>query len=188
MVVLDRVIGVVVGVALVAAGILLVGLGSGWVQDRWPQIPDVASTSRVVGWSEEEWWPWALAGGALVVAALAAWWLLAHRPASRLGAVTLSGGVTGTRLRVATDGVLAAACQVIERDPQVRSASLALAREREGVVVTGRVRVDPGAAIDAVARHVAEALDELAAVTGLDDLAGRVHIAVGGGATARRVG
>ncbi|GAA4843421.1 hypothetical protein GCM10023221_21970 [Luteimicrobium xylanilyticum] len=187
-VVVDRVVAAVVGLLLVVGGAALVALGTGWLQRRRPALADTLDTSWVATQSARSWWPWALAVVAVVLAVVAVWWLAAHRPEPRAGTLPLRGEVPGARLWVASGPVVEVVSGLVERDPQVRSTSLALVRERGRLVLTGAVVVDSDADLDSVTDAVASGLDELGRVLGRDDVETRIHLGVASrGRTARRL-
>lgn len=103
--VLDRVVVLVVGLALLALGLLGLDWRYGWVLDL-PTALDADPTVDVV---TTGWWPWAAAAGGVVLGLLGLRWLVAHLrrpgPASRRLAETDPTGLLEADLRS-----VAAAC------------------------------------------------------------------------------
>lgn len=111
---IDRLFTIVVGLALVAGGLALVDWQLGYVLDLPEELPtgaaaDVAGTA---------WFPWALAGGAVVLGLLGLWWALAHLPRPSGTTVRTESGSTDGTVQVDISSIAdAAAAAFAQRAP-----------------------------------------------------------------------
>ncbi|MBX7454591.1 alkaline shock response membrane anchor protein AmaP [Mycolicibacterium sp. 3033] len=140
----DRVVTLLAGTALVAAGLAAVtwsrgDLGAGR-----------ALTTPLAEWTSASWWPWALGGAGIVLILVALRWLAAHRRPAKASRVDVSGDATAT---ADASSVASAAADVLAADPAVTKASGSATRHRGRPVVTVTARVPArsglSAAIDA---------------------------------------
>ncbi|GAA0297775.1 hypothetical protein GCM10009528_13490 [Kineococcus aurantiacus] len=181
---MDRLVAVVLGLVLVLAGVAAAGWSTGW-SDRWfPAVPDRVALPDVVG---APWWLVATAIGAVVLAVLALWWLLAHVPRRGVSTLTLPGSGPGGRLHVAVDGPVEAAAAQFALLPGVRSATGRALRDRGELVVELRAVVEPTADLREVSTAADEVSAQLRQVLGRDDVKGRVRLGVARDDRSRRV-
>jgi hypothetical protein len=170
----DRVVTLLVGLGLVAAGLAAIAWRSGALgAGRSLSVPtDVMSAS---------WWPWAVGGAGAVLILLALRWLAAHRWAPRASRVTLTGDAAAT---ADATSVASAAADTLGADPAVTKASgsAALLQGRPTLTLTARVPARNGlaaavTAADEAARTAAVMLGDSVAVRtvlGVDPKAGAV--------------
>jgi hypothetical protein len=117
----DRSAVLLVGLVLVASGLA----AAGWQLGRLPvasQPSQQFSTGQLAQWPDQAWWPVTLAVTGVILVLLALRWLLAHRPARRLPAVTLDGTDESGRLRADLSAVAQAAATALAGDLSIRSA------------------------------------------------------------------
>ena len=160
----DRVVGVVLGIALVLLGLLGIGWWQGVLLRRVPQAGDIgeSTASGIRTGVSASWWPSVAGVVGLVLAVLGIVWLLRHLAQRGVHAYRLAGtGRTGT-LRADTGSVLSAACAELGETRGIRSASGSLTDERGALVATLRVTADPGADLAAVAADVDRTVEALA--------------------------
>lgn len=153
---LDRVVVLLVGLGLVAAGLSGLDWRYGWLLDR-PTAVDTDPLGEVVA---AGWWPWAAAAGGVVLGLLGLWWLLAHLRRPGPSSVRLRGsdaaGLLDADLRsvasACADGLAADAAVLGVRGTTVTVGS------RTVVQLTGRIDpyADPAGVTDAVARCTAD--------------------------------
>lgn len=154
----DRLVVGLVGLALVALGLLGLDWRYGWLLDR----PDTLYTGQATDVVESSWWPWAAAGGGLVLGLLGLWWLLAHlrRPGPgtrRLEGSDATGLVEADLRSVAT----ASADRLAGLAPVVGAKGhTEVIGGRTVVVLTGQV--DPHADPDSLLAAATTCADELA--------------------------
>jgi len=157
----DRGVTLLVGLALVAAGLLVIAWRNGALgADRTLVAPTDAMSAA--------WWPWAVGGIGIVLILLALRWLAAHRWARRAGRVTLAGDAASTADATA---VASAAADALGADPAVTKASgtAAVVQGRPTITLTARVPARNGlpaavSAADEAARTAAVMLGDNVAV------------------------
>jgi len=157
MVAVDRFVALVMGIALIAAGVFAVL----WWRGAFPEAPSL-DLAGVRGTLDQPWWPWVagLVGALGVVLGLR--WMLGHLPDRGVGLLKLPGSSSQGRLSADAGSVATAAADVLEGVPGIRSSSGRVLRERGQVA----------AAADQVA-------SDLASVLGRDDLCCQVQLKVG---------
>ena len=170
---LDRTLCVILGLVLIAGGVA--GL-AWWTGDLLPGTK--IETGSVTEALDADWFPAACAGAAVVLAVLALWWLLAHLPQRRIGAMLLPGSGSRGTLQVNGDGPTKAAAQVLTGVPGVRSASGRLVHDRGSLVAELSATVEPRADLGEVAAAAAQIREQLLDVLGRPDVVGRVRLGV----------
>lgn len=150
---LDRVATLLLAVLLVVGGLALVD----WQQDRVLTLPKSVDAAHVLDVVGTSWFPWAFAGGTLLVGLLALWWLLAHLPRPPRTQVRTESGDRHGAVRVDLSSVANAAAE--------RFATLAPVIGTSGSVrsIGGRDVVEVRATIDL--RADAQLLQEAASRT-----------------------
>ena len=116
---IDRTVGVLLALALVAAGLLLVD----WRLDLVTALPDGVHISPLLDASAASWWPFATAVVAVVLVLVGLRWILAHLP--RLGSpdARLADSSGAGRINLDTASVARATAADLESDlvlPQAR--------------------------------------------------------------------
>lgn len=142
---LDRTLGTLLGLALIALALLAVD----WRYQVLGSFPDTLSLSQVQTAVASGWWPWAFAGVALLLGILALLWLTAHLgrrgPSSlRLGSSNETGSVDADLRSVAG----AAAHQLGENAPLVGVRGTVRTIGRGRTLIELRGHVDPSADTD----------------------------------------
>lgn len=170
---LDRVVAVLLGLVLLLGGVA--GL-AWWTGDLAPDT--TLDTSSVTSTIEADWFPAASGAGAVVLALLALWWLVAHLPRRRIGQVLLPGSGPRGTLKVGGDGPTRAAAQVLSGVPGVRSAGGRLVHDRGRLVAELSATVEPRADLAEVAAAAGEIREQLLEVLGRPDVVGRVRLSV----------
>ncbi|MFF8774612.1 alkaline shock response membrane anchor protein AmaP [Kitasatospora sp. NPDC015120] len=180
----------VVGLALLAAGVLVLAGGldlygrlgvdpPSWWPLTSPDQPVVSADSRTRWTGESWWWPVVIAGPAVVVAATA-WWLLAQLRRSGPTSVVLpTPGAPGLRLRLRTRALEEAVESGAVELPEVERVGVRLVRGTRHLRLRAAVRMTPGGDPGALAEHFesgprAGALSSL----GLPDLPADLRIRV----------
>ncbi|WP_369054241.1 hypothetical protein [Kineococcus terrestris] len=184
---LDRLVAVLLGLVLVAAGAAAVAWYAGWLAQLLPGTPERLSTGPVADAVAAGWFAGACAAAAVVLALLALWWLIAHVPRRGAPAVSLPGSRDGDRLVLEADAPADAAAEALAAAPGVRSASGRTVVDRGRLVVELRAVVEPSADLEEVGRAADEVSRQLRTVVGRGDVAGRVRLSVARGDRTARV-
>lgn len=170
---LDRVVTVVVGLSLIAAG----AAGIWWWSDRSPMAPTV-STASTTDLIEMAWWPWASAAVGVILVLLGLRWILSHLRRHNVSTLHLNGSGRGGRLDVAASKVAGAAADAFSDTLGVRSARGVVVRDRGQLVARLLAVIEPSADL----AHLAERADivsaQLAQALERDDLRCSVQLRV----------
>ncbi|MFC4071790.1 hypothetical protein [Actinoplanes subglobosus] len=164
---LDRTVTLVLGSALIAAGIVLV-----FRPGLRPRLDAVALHSA----TGQPWWPWACA----LLAITGVWWLLAHLPRPTIAALLLPGSGQPGRLLLDPRGPATLAAEILAETPGVRSAHGRVLRDRGQIVVVINAVAEPHANLDDIADAADAVTADLHAVLDRDDVTARVNLAVAG--------
>lgn len=123
---LDRLVVLVVGLALSAIGVgaLL------WPTGLVPDAPELITAPALVNAINTPWWRWAVAGAGLVCVVVALRWIVAHLPALGTSPIRLHEAADLGTVSIDPRALAEAAADALERHPAVRTA--------KGKVVTDR--------------------------------------------------
>lgn len=165
---LDRIVGIVVSLALIAAGAIAL---SWWHEGARHQLtlPDRTDAT---------WWPWATGGAGVLAVLLGLWWLTAHVPRRVNGRFNLSGDHQDGRLFADAHAAVAAAATDLSSLPEIRDASGRVVADRGELVADLQCTLEPGAELEKVHAAVTKAATDLHAVLGLPRLRHRVRLRV----------
>lgn len=172
----DRVMTALAGLVLLAVGVL----GILWWAGRLGSAPTRVDLSSIRWWASQQWWPWALVVGGVVLALLGLRWLFSHLPRSGVSHLTLPGSGTEGRLLVATGPAMEAAAGSLERTPGVRSARGRIDHDRGQVVASFNATIDRDADLRVVAAAVDDMTGQLQSVLERQDLYSRVLLRTAG--------
>lgn len=175
MVAVDRFVALVMGVALIAAGVFAVL----WWRGAFPEVAPSLDLAGVRGTLDQPWWPWVagLVGALGVVLGLR--WMLGHIPDRGVGLLKLPGSSSQGRLSADAGSVATAAADVLEGVPGIRSCSGRVLRERGQIVAHLGATIEPNADLTEVAAAADQVARDLASVLGRDDLRCLVQLKVG---------
>jgi hypothetical protein len=148
--VLDRVVLALVGLVLLAAGLLALDWRTGTVLD----LPDRLDAGAVLDTVDSSWWPWASAGVGVVLGLLGLAWLLAHLPRRGPGRTRLAASDQSGTLEVDLRSVAGAVADRLEELGPVTGARGTTDRVRGTTVLEVRGRVEPDADTDALDQAV----------------------------------
>lgn len=171
---LDRVVTLLVGLALVAAAVL----AAGWWYDWWPWMPSAVTTADAQQLTERRWWPWALAGAAMLLFLLGLRWLVAHAPSRPVGDLRLPGSGQQGRLQVNAGSAVSAACAALENRHDVRRARGTVRKDRGQLVIDIRATLEPTVELPGVVTAVEESAGALTKSLERPDLFCRVRLDV----------
>jgi hypothetical protein len=171
---LDRVVTFIIGLTLIAVGVLAII----WRLDLYPTIPDRTNTSAALARTTTPWWPWAVTIAGLILVLLGVRWLWAHLPIKRVAQLNIPGTGPKGRLQVNTKAVAAAAGDALTSTTGIRSARGTINRDRGQIVVDLRATADADANLHAIANGADQVAAELAQVLERPDLYCRVRINV----------
>jgi len=180
---LDRVVTAVLGLALIAAGVLAIGWFFAW----WTWLPEQVDGSAALRTTGEEWWPWLLAAAAVLLVLLGLYWLLAHAPGRRVSSLQLPGSGSAGRLSVDAGGAVSAACAELAGRHDVRSAKGQVRRDRGQLVIDISAVLEPRTDLADVAAAVDRAATALTGSLERPDVHYRVRLDVGRLTTGSRV-
>ena len=168
----DRVVGALVALVLIGAGLF----GIAWWSGRFPSLPPRLDLSVLTSWSTQAWWPWALAVAGVLAILLGLRWLLAHLPDRGVSHLSLTGSGSDGRLIVDAGTVAAAAAQALERAPGVRSSRGNIRRDRGQLVAVLRATIEREADLQVIAAAADQASAHLQQALQRDDLHCRVQL------------
>lgn len=175
----DRVVVLLLGIALVAAGAWALAWSQGWLPDGWAS-PSTLRYGGLPSWLvDADWWPLLLLGGGILLFVVGLAWLLRHLRSGSVRSLALPGQPRGGNLLLdggaLGDGVAAA----------LEDAGRGVVGARGRVVDDhGRLVLDVTAGVrrDADLRDVGRLCDEVTAQvrrsTGRSDLACRIRLRV----------
>lgn len=174
--VLDRVMTALVGLVLLALGVL----GILWWAGRLGSVPTQVDLSAIRWWPKQQWWPWALGLAGLILALLGLRWLFGHLPRSGISHLSLPGSGPEGRLLVAAGPVVDAAADAMARTPGVRSARGRIDHDRGQLVAHLDATIERGADLRTVAAAADAVTGELQAALERQDLTGLVQLRTAG--------
>lgn len=166
----DRVMTALAGAGLLALGVV----GILWWAGRLGSAPTRVDLSGIRWWATQQWWPWALVVGGVVLALVGLRWLFSHLPRSGVSHLTLPGSGSEGRLLVATGPAVDAAAGSLEQAPGVRSVRGRIDHDRGQVVASFVATIDRDADLRLVAAAVDEMTGRLQSVLERQDVYSRV--------------
>lgn len=174
--VLDRVVVLLVGLVLVAAGLAAIGWCTGHLARVWPDVTDPVRTDPSV--LDGPAWPWALGVGGGLLVLLALGWLVAHLTRSSTAAPPATTDAMPGTITVDTGSAVRTAADVLSDEPGVQHARGVVRREHGELVAVLRATVDPTTPLADVARSAERVSTDLAHVVGSLVPRGRTEITV----------
>ena len=157
----DRVVGAVVALVLIGAGLF----GIAWWSGRFPSLPPRVDQSVWTSWTTQAWWPWALAAAGVVAILVGLRWLVAHLPDRGVSHLSLTGSGVDGKLIVDAGTVAAAAAQALQHTIGVRSSRGSIHRDRGQLVAVLKATIEReadlhliAAAADQASAHLQQAL------------------------------
>lgn len=171
---LDRFLVALVGLALVALGVLAVL----WERDLVSWLEPEIATPGLTTAAGAGWWPWAVGVAGIVLVVLALQWLTAHVSRSRVGWSNLPGSSGSGRLSTDLGAVANAAAGVLQETPGVSGSSGSARRERGRRTIVLTVAAESPADVPAVVEAVESMHRDLAKVLPDPSVAVRVHLEV----------
>ena len=169
---LDRVLLVLLGVAALIVGVAAVV----WQADLWDRLSGPVHAPWLRRAAAQDWWPWAVGAGGVVLVLLALWWLLAHLSRRKLGEVRLAGSSTAGKLTADLSALAAAAADAVLDTPGVRSASGTALDDRGRRTLQLTVTIDPTADLPTVITGTDRVCRALTHALGDPNTAARVHL------------
>lgn len=174
----DRLVALVLGLLLVVGGLWTLLWAAEWLPEGW-WAPARFEYEMPSGVTDADWWPWALLGGGVVLAAIGATWFGRHFGTPSVSRLSLPGDAEGGRLMLDGgafgSGVAAA----------LKDGSDSVVGAKGGVIdQRRRVILDVTASIrrDADLREVVALCDRVAAQalrsSGRNDMACRIRLKV----------
>lgn len=156
---LDRGMTLLVGLLLVALGLLLIDWHYRWVLQDYPAEVSAEPAAGVV---DSEWFPWAFAVAGVILGLLGLVWLLAHL--RRRGPSTLRLQESDQTGRVEADlrSIAAAAAERLESLAALTGVSGTVATIRSRPVILLRGRIDPVASVESVTEAAETCTQEVA--------------------------
>lgn len=171
---LDRMASLLLGLVLVVGGAAAFAWRRGWIPDasqrlEAPWLPELV---------DEQWWPWAVAGGGVVLVLLGLAWLARHLPRRTGTRVTMDCSGPEGRLTLDLGAATSAAAQAVVATDGVRSANGRQVLDRGELVAELIVEIEPTADLATVRDAAARASAMLAATVGIDRMRHRTLIRV----------
>lgn len=179
----DRVLVLLLGLGLVAGGLVLVDWQPGRVLDLQP----VLHTGATLDLLERGWWPWAQGGAGVVLVLLALGWLLGHLPRRGPARLALPAPEGPDRVALATGPLGEVLAERAESTGALDHAHVDFARHRGTTTATVRAQVQQDADLAAVRAAVAEVATEVGGALPAEALALQFRVAAPrrGGTTRR---
>lgn len=174
-VMLDRVVTFLVGLALIAAAVLVIG----WRYELFGWLPASVDSAPVLDLTEQGWWPWALGAAAVVLVLLGLRWLFGHLPGRRVSELRLPGSGAEGRLEVDAGSAVSAACASLQARHDFRAAKGDVRRDRGQLVIDIRATLEPRCDLVEVAAAIDEETAALTQSLERPDLYCRVRLDVG---------
>lgn len=180
----DRLVDLLVALVLLAGGLLVLAWGARaltWLPGHrylrnWPQRLD---TTPLVGVTEQQWWPWALLAGGVLVLLLALRHLAGHLPRRHVSFLALPDGPRPGNLRCAAAPVADAAAVALNARDGIETAYGTVHEEDGELVMKIDAVLEPDAALADIARHCDEVAAQLNEVVGRQDVSLRITLRVG---------
>jgi hypothetical protein len=172
---LDRNVTFVLGLLLIAGGVLVIG----WNYDLFSWLPSSVSVTPVMDVTKKGWWAGALAAAAVLLFLLGLRWLVAHLPGrSKVSKLALPGSAAEGRLNVDAGSAVSAACAALEARHDVRSAKGDVRRDRGQLVIDMRATLEPRCDLAEVATAIDDATATLTRSLERSDLHCRARLDV----------
>lgn len=153
---LDRIACLLLGLALIAAALLVIDWKYEVVVDSYPDTPRLQTLTE---WTATEWWPWAVGGAGLLLTLLGIWWLVSHLPRPGHAVMRLRDSDPTGRLEVDLTSVADALGRQYEETSPVNDVSTATESSGRDELLVVRAYVDPradGVSLSEAARSLAE--------------------------------
>lgn len=180
----DRLVAALLGLLLLASGVLVVAWRAGWAEQLLPAGPtgdgwaDRLAAPDLGAVVSASWWPWACLGAAVLLVLLGLRWLVAHLPGRVDKRLRLDGSDDSGRLAADLGAVADAAADDLARRDPVRSADGRCRQDRGRRFVDLVARVDPHADLPSVRTAADDTLARLGEALG-DAVPVRVRVRVG---------
>jgi hypothetical protein len=170
----DRLVALLVGLVLLAGGLL----AATWGTRQVPRVSGAVDVAALRGATDESWWPWAVGSGGLLLVILGLLWLRAHLPHHAVGRLHLPGGDRTGRLQTETRPVAEAAAAALEPTLGVRRVHGRIRRERGQLVLRLDAALDPDADLTVVTEAAERVSGQVRRMLGREDLTCRVALTV----------
>lgn len=167
---LDRAVGTVLGLGLLAAGTALIA----W---RYGELAPT-TVGPITDPTTSEWWPWATGAGGVLAILAGLGWLARHLPRRVGGRFALPGGDRSGQLSADAHSTVDAAAQTLARTPGIRDGSGQVVADRGQLVAELTCTIEPTADLDAVQVAASRTAAELATVVALPTLHTRIRLRV----------
>lgn len=155
----DRVVVLLLGLGLVAGGLVGLDWGRGLVLDLQPAIRTGSAQDAV----DAGWWPWASGVVGVLLAVLALLWLLAHARRPGPATVRLAASDSTGRVEVDVRSLAQVAADRLATLVPVQDPSGATRTARGTTVVELRGRIDPDVPVADLAAAAARCVQEIEA-------------------------
>ena len=174
----NRVVALLVGLVLLAAGVAAVLWWSGLLGDWWSRTPTALDPTQADQVVDRSWFGGVATVGGVLLGLLALWWLLAHLRTPRVRTVSLDGSDGSGRLTLDASALAGHVAQEARRLPWVVGARAQLDRERGHDVLVSTLQVDPEADLPTLGQDVAALVARARDVGSLRGMTARTHLAV----------
>jgi hypothetical protein len=175
---LDRVLAILLGLILLAAGIAVAAWYNGNLRRLFPQFPKELSTDKASDLANTDWWPWTAGAVGVLFVLLGLWWLLAHLPRRGVGLLVLPGSGRNGRLHVDPSGPASTAAEVLADTPGIRTAHGKVQRDRGQLIVALTATMDPRADLGQIVAATDAVATDLNTVLGRNDARARILLSV----------
>jgi hypothetical protein len=170
--VLDRVLVLVLALALVALGVTAVV----WQSGRLSQLHGTLRAPWLTAATTAGWWPWATGATGVVLVILALRWITAHITSSKVADVRMAGSTTAGRLTVDLGALATAAAASVQDTPGVRTTSGRALNDRGRRTIALTIILDPHADLTTITTATDQACTNIVTALGDSATALRVHL------------
>ena len=174
----NRLVALVVGLALVVVGVAAVMWWTGTLEDVWAAAPGALDPGRIEEVTGTGWFGATATAVGVVLGLLALWWLAAHLRTPREGTLTLSGSDASGRLTLDPGALASHVAQEARRLPGVVGSRSVVDRDGGRHVLVSTVQVNPEADLPVLGQDVTALVTRARDVLGRPTMAARTHLAV----------
>jgi hypothetical protein len=170
--VLDRVLVLILALALIALGVSAVV----WQSGRLSLLRGTLRAPWLATATTTPWWPWATGATGVILVILALRWIAAHITSSKVADVRMAGSTPAGRLTIDLGALATAAAASVQDTPGVRTTTGRALNDRGRRTITLTITLDPHADLTTVTTATDQACTNITTALGDRATALRVHL------------